>query len=232
MTVLDLFRGVHIAAGVLALALMWLPLFSAKGGALHRRAGRAYVIAMAGLTLAAAFVCLWRLAFDHDPGRRTFATFLLFVGVVSAGQVSAGVRVLRAKTRRAPHRHPWDLGVALVITVSGLAVFLWGILLHVPLFAGFAPVGIAIGGYQLAYWLRSPRGPMHWWFAHMVSMIGAGISTVGAFVVVNARHLRLPSDSLIVWLGPAVVGLPVMMLWLRHYQRRFRAQAAAVSPAA
>jgi len=232
MTVLDLFRGVHIAAGALALAVMWLPLFSSKGGALHRRAGRVYVIAMAGVTLVGALACLWRLLFDHDPLRRVFAVFLLFVAVLAAGQCSAGVRVLRAKTRTRPHRHPWDVGVALLLTFSGLSVMLWGIHLRLPLLIGFAPVGILIGVYQLAYWLRAPRSPMHWWFAHMVSMFGAGISTVGAFVVVNARHLGLPSDSLVVWLGPVPVAVPVLILWLLYYRRRFRTAAVAISPAA
>jgi hypothetical protein len=232
MTVLDFFRGVHIAAGSLALVGMWVPLFSPKGGSLHRRAGRIYVIAMAVVALAAIAACTWRLLFEPDPFRRVVAVFLLFVAVLAAAQCSAGMRVLRAKSRTGNHRHPWDLGIALLLVLSGGAVLLWGIRLGVPLFIGFAPVGIVIGVLQLRYWLRAPQGPMHWWFQHMFEMFGAGISTVSAFVVVNARHLGLPWDSLFVWLGPGMVGLSVFFLWRRYYRRRFQGQTAPASQAA
>src|SRR4029079_13797884 len=79
MPIIDLFRGVHIAAGSLALVAVWIPLFSPKGGRVHRQAGRVVVIATAVLTVAAISACGWRLLFDTDPGRRLFATYLLFV---------------------------------------------------------------------------------------------------------------------------------------------------------
>jgi uncharacterized membrane protein len=232
MTLLDLVRGVHIAAGSLALVVMWVPLLSPKGGGLHRRAGRIYVIAMGVVTVAAVAACVQRLFFDPDSRHHVFATYLLFVAVLAAAQCSAGVRVLRAKSRTAAHRQPWDVGIALLLTLSGFAVLVWGIHLRIPLFIGFAPVGIVIGLLQLAYWLRAPRGRMHWWFEHMFQMFGASISTVSAFVVNNSRHLGLPGDSLVVWLAPGVVGLLTYLLCRRHYRRRFQGPAAAASQAA
>lgn len=232
MTVLDLFRAVHIAAGSLALVVMWVPLLSPKGGNLHRRAGRIYVLAMGIVTVAAAAVCIWRLLFDPDPENRVWATYFLFVAVLAAAQCSAGVRVLRAKSRTGAHRNPWDLGIALLLTLAGAAVLVWGIRLRNSLFIGFAPVGILIGALQLRYWLRPPRAWMHWWFEHMFAMMGAGISTVSAFTVVNAGHLGLPQESLIVWLGPSVVGLLVFGIWRRHYKRRFEEPSVAASRAA
>jgi hypothetical protein len=232
MTTIDLLRAVHIAAGGLALALLWVPLLSPKGGRLHRRAGRGYVIAMAGVTVAAIAACAWRLLFDMDPVRRLWATYLLFVAVLTAAQCSLGVRVLRTKSRTGPHRHPWDIGIALLLVLSGAAVFGWGVLARVPLFVGFAPLGIVLGVIDLVYWLRAPRSAMHWWFAHMFGMIGTGISTVSAFVVVNAPHLGFPTDSLVVWLGPSAVGLPGLVFWMLYYRRRFKRHDALASQAA
>ena len=232
MNVLDLIRGLHIAAGSLALGAMWVPLFSPKGGSVHRRAGRVDVIAMAFVTVAAAAACVYRLLFDADPRRTVTATYFLFVAVLAAAQCSAGVRVLRYKSRTGSHRHPWDLGIALLLTLSGMTVLAWGIALRVPLFIGFAPVGIVIGLLQLAYWRRSPSRPMHWWFEHMFGMFGACIGTVSAFVVVNARHLGLRWDSLLVWLGPGVVGLSAYGIWRRYSGRLFGREHTSTARAA
>ena len=232
MAVIDLLRGVHIAAGSLALGSMWVPLLSRKGGSVHRQAGRVFVIAMAVLTVAAIGASIWRLTYDQDPGRRTWAAYLLFVAVLSGSQVSAGVRALRMKSRTGPRMHPWDVGIALLLFSSGVAVFVWGLRAHVPLFVGFAPVGIVIGAMQLAYWLRPPRHRMHWFFEHMFMMIGAGIGTVSAFSIVNARHLGLRPDSLILWNGPGVIGLTAWALWRVYYGRLFRKQESATLRAA
>ena len=232
MSTIDLLRGVHISAGSLALVSMWIPLFSPKGGRAHRQAGRVFVIATAVLTVAAIAACVWRLRFDPDPQRRTWATYLLFVAVLSAAQCSAGVRALRTRSRTGPQLHLWDLGLAVLLTLSGLAVFAWGVAQRIPLFMGFAPVGILIGTMQLAYWLRTPQHRMHWWFEHMFMMFGTAIGTVSAFVVTNARHLGLRSDSLIVWHGPGVIGLTAWAVWRLYYGRLFSRQPAAVSKAA
>jgi len=232
MPIIDLFRGVHIAAGSLALVAVWIPLFSPKGGRVHRQAGRVFVIATAVLTVAAISACVWRLLFDTDPGRRVFATYLLFVAVLSAAQCSAGVRALGTRSRTGPQLHVWDVGLAVLLTLSGLAVFAWGVLQRIPLFIGFAPVGIVVGAMQLAYWLRAQQHRMHWWFEHMFMMLGAVIGTVSAFAVVNARHLGLRNDSLVVWLGPSALGLSVWAVWRRYYARLFARRATVVSRAA
>jgi hypothetical protein len=226
MAIIDLLRGVHIAAGSVALGSLWIPLLSRKGGSVHRQAGRVFVIAMAVLTVAAIGASVWRLTYDTNPGRRTWAAYLLFVAVLSGSQVSAGMRALRAKARTGPQLHAWDVGIALLLLGSALAVFAWGLRARIALFIGFAPVGILIGALQLAYWLRPPRHRMHWLFEHMFMMIGAGIGTVSAFSIVNARHLGLRADSLLLWHGPAVVGLTAWALWRRHYGRLYGKEGA------
>lgn len=96
-----------------------------------------------------------------------------------------------------------------------------------PLLMGFAPVGILVGGSQLAYWLRAPQERMHWWYTHMGEMMGSGIGAVTAFTVVNAPRLGLPPTSLLVWLTPGVIGTVVIVVWTRYYRRRFEGRRAA-----
>jgi hypothetical protein len=72
---------------------------------------------------------------------------------------------------------------------------------------------------------------MHWWFEHMAQMLGACIAATTAFVVNNATRLGLPNTSLVVWLGPALIGVPATIIWTRYYRRRFSgAVRGAVMP--
>ena len=81
------------------------------------------------------------------------------------------------------------------------------------------------GSSELVYWLRRPTVPMHWWLAHMGNMLGACIAAITAFAIAGGRRIGLPGDSLVTWLGPTAIGLPVIMVWVGYYRRRFRREA-------
>ena len=152
------------------------------------------------------------------------ALFFTYLGVMSAASASTGVRVLRAKTRTAAHRNPVDVGLSAMVLLMGLFTGAWGLALNLPLLWGFAPVGIFAGTSGLWYWLRPPQERMHWWFEHMGAMVGSGIGTVTAFLVVNARHFGVNGMQLALFLGPTVVGVTGLKLWERYYRRRFGAR--------
>jgi len=59
----------------------------------------------------------------------------------------------------------------------------------------------------------------------MTSMLGSSIAAVTAFLVINAGRIGLPSHSLIVWLAPTAVGVPLTIVWVRHYRRKFALRA-------
>src|SRR4030095_7268449 len=193
----------HIAGGTTALFSMLIPLFTRKGGLTHRRAGWVFVSGMTIVSITAFLLAgtLWRT----DPTRqgREAGAFLFFVAILTATGVSAGVRVLRMKERTAAHRHPWDVGLPALLTASSVAAALYGLGTGHQLFTAFSIVGLLAGGGQLAYWLKPPSHPMHWWFEHMSSMLGSCIAATTAFLVVNAHRLGLETFSLLVWLGGA-----------------------------
>jgi len=93
---LSLLRHVHIFAGCIALLTLWIPLFSAKGGTLHRQTGRVFVWSMGVLCAAAWILCAIRFA---DPGRRVFTTFLAFVSLLGWHSASSGWRVVTCSRR-------------------------------------------------------------------------------------------------------------------------------------
>ena len=216
--------AVHIAAGAIALAAMWVPLDARKGGTAHRRAGWVFVVAMAVVAVTALALAAARWFFDPRPSAHAMAVFLLYVAVLTSAAVSSGVRVLRFKQRTGAHRHWWDLGMAGLLTVSSAGVAIYGVVQLQPLFIAFSLIGMINGPAGLRYWLRPPSGHMHWWFAHMNGMLGGCIAAVTAFVVVNAGNLHLP--QLVAWLAPPAVGSIAAAAWRRYYTQRFNGRAA------
>jgi hypothetical protein len=167
---------------------------------------------------------------DPSPQGREAGAFLFFVAILTATSVSAGIRVLRAKTRTGAHRHPWDLGLPAVLTASAVAAAFYGLSTGHHLFTAFSIIGVLGGGGQLAYWMTPPSHPMHWWFEHMSSMLGSCVAATTAFLVVNANRLGLEPFSLLVWLAPTIIGVPTIAIWTRYYRRKF-APASRRSPA-
>ena len=191
----------HIAGGSAALLSMLVPLLTKKGGRSHRRAGWVFVTGMTVVSITAFLLSAARFLSDPTSQGQQAGAFLFFVSILTAAGVSAGMRVLRTKTRTSPHRSPWDLGLAGLLTLASIAALCYGFIAGRSLFTVFSVVGLLSGGSQLAYWLRVPTHPTHWWFEHMGSMLGSCIAATTAFLVVNADRLGFETFSLLIWLG-------------------------------
>ena len=171
---------------------MLIPLVTKKGGLSHRRAGWVFVSGMTVVSITALLLAGTQVG---GPIRRRAAArperFLFFVSILTATNVSSGVRVLRAKARTTSSRHPWDLGLPALLTASSIAAAAHGLSTGNQLFAAFSVIGLLRRWRNLAYWLTPPTHPMHWWFEHMSSMLGACVAATTAFAVVNASNLGL-----------------------------------------
>jgi hypothetical protein len=211
----------HVAGGSTALLSMFVPMLTKKGGRTHRRAGWVFVAGMTVVSITALVLSAARFLFDSRPEAQAGGVFLFYVAILTGAGVSAGMRALRTKRRAGSHTHPWDIGLAALLTASGVAMAAYGIVMRMPLFMAFSLLGIVNGAGQLRYWLRPPQSPMHWWYEHMSGMLGSCIAAVTAFLVINAGNLGLPRTSLIVWLTPGLIGGPAVAIWRRYYRRRF-----------
>ncbi len=223
--------AIHVAGGSVALAAMLIPIFTKKGGSIHRKAGWVFVGGMTIVSLTAFVLAGARAMTDPSPLGRRAGLFLFFVALLTGAGVSAGIRVLRAKSRTTVHRNWWDIGIALALTATSVLALGYGLATGQPLFSAFSLIGFGTGGSQLRYWLRPPTHPMHWWFEHMGAMLGSCIAATTAFLVVNAGRLGADTFSLAIWLAPTVIGAPTIVLWTRYYRQKFGAdrQPRAVS---
>jgi hypothetical protein len=211
----------HVAGGTAALLSMLIPVLTKKGGLTHRRAGWVFVGGMTIVSVTAFLLAGARWATDPTRQGREAGAFLFFVAILTSTGVSAGIRVLRTKTRTSAHGHPWDIGLPALLTAASVAAAFYGLNAGHQLFMAFSIVGLLAGGSQLAYWLKPPSHPMHWWFEHMGSMLGSCIAATTAFLVVNANRLGADTFSMLVWLTPTIIGVPTIAIWTRYYRNRF-----------
>lgn len=83
----------------------------------------------------------------------------------------------------------------------------------------FGSVAIVFGGIALLrVWQTTrsfrtlPDDKAYWLYAHIIGMWGGYIATLTAFLVVNVHFL----PSVLVWLLPTVVGVPLIISVLRR----------------
>ena len=202
----------HIAAGVLALSAGLVAMATEKGGRRHVRAGRIYVGSMAVVVTTA----LPLAAVDADY-------FLFSIAVFSGYLVFTGWRVLARKRPEPGVASPVDWAANLTMVVFGLAMVGLGgadLLdddgLGVALVV-FGAIGLALAGSQVRSVYNPPEDPREWFSRHIVFMGAGYIATVTAAVTVNL--VMLP--PVLRWVGPTLVGTPLIAVAVARYERRF-----------
>ena len=222
--------AVHIAAGAVSLLVFAVPLVTKKGGRTHRRVGWVYVAAAATVAVTGFLSCI-PLVNSGSPVRWRAGIFLAYVSLLAGASVQFGVRALRTKERAGPSRAALDLVPPLLLVAGGVLLAAFGIHRSMVLYVLFAALGVVLGVTQLRFWLTAPAHERAWFLAHMTGMGTSCITTVTAFVVVNARRLGMHTFDLPLWTGPIVVLAIGLTLWRRYYARRLTgSDAPAVAP--
>ncbi len=211
---------IHIFAGTIALVVAPAAMVTAKGGRWHARWGFTYLWATVVIAATGAV-----MSFIHA------SLFLLMIAVFSFYLVFSGYRVLHRK--KPGQRATWfDQAVTLAMIATGVALIGYGI--YGLQSSSFGVVPIVFGGIalllsarEMAGFYRPPAEPRWWFFSHMTNMLAAYITTVSAFSVVNMTFL----PPIVRWIWPTVVGTTGILLWTRHYRRKFAAQRPPVAAA-
>jgi len=229
-------RFVHVAFGAIGLFAFWVPVFAKKGAVNHVRFGKifvwsAYVVLAAGaLTLITRVVDLQRqgLGPSDEPTLFAFIVFLGYLTLVTFVIVRYGMQVLRHKADPVAMRSGVTVGLSYAAILGSAALILYALLLDPPnkiLLFALSPIGIGNGIGQLRYMKAVGSSRRAWMYEHIGAMLGAGIAFHTAFAVFGSSRLfdiELTGWLQIVpWVTPAVIGIPAIVLWTRHYQRKF-----------
>ena len=219
----------HVAGGLLALLIALVPMVARKGGAWHVRAGRIYFWAMMWVLVSAVVLsCTKRFIF-----------FLLGVTVLSFYSTFTGVRCLYRKGGVAGNARGRPLDWSITAAALGFGAVMAGYgLLNPKLNLMFAVLTVLFASLILSdairdVWrfFRPSPDPKWWWYYHMERMMGSWIAGVTALAV-NQIGPRLPGNYRIwVWIGPAMVIAPFIVIWVRYYRKKFAVRKTMVAEA-
>ncbi|HEY5850668.1 MAG TPA: hypothetical protein VIT62_07900 [Lysobacter sp.] len=215
--------SVHGAIGVVALATFWSNAFLRKGTVLHRRVGRVFLLAMAGILVTAAPMA-WM---TWLRGRTVTAAFLAYLVVITAAAVWSQWRAIRDQDDVVRYTGPVYIGLGVLSLLSGLAVLALGIKVGAPLLMGFSAVGLFAGYDRLYKWRHRARlgARREWWLVeHYNAVLGNGIATHIAFLSIGLPRL-LPSISggalsYLAWFGPLLVAVFAKVMIDRRWKPR------------
>ena len=207
---------IHVIAASFALLVGLASLFSAKGGATHRRAGK-YVLPAAVIAATTAVIGVM-----VDPSRPALTAITLS----ATYQLVSGMRALWLRGLR---DHSFD-GFDIIIALSGSGAALWLLLTMGPSSPSFTPaigysaVGYVtlLSGYDLSRfaWQKLWKRKV-WPIDHGLKMVGFYFALVSAAAGNLLRDFQ-PWSQVI----PSVLGVIALIVFTTFYFRRTPASAA------
>lgn len=232
----------HIAGGVIALLLFWIPVFARKGSPVHKRIGRyfaslMYMIGMSGLLMSS--LDLWMPETFH-PDRSAAATqntaiFLFSLSLLVLTTTRHGWLTINYRENRLPLRRPLQLMLLGALILSGIVLLALGLTRADAVYIAFGGLEIAVSAGMLRYTFKKQTRPREWWIEHLGGLFASGIGAYtaffvfGAFTILEPAFIALPWLPVLVWVGPGVIGGIAITVVSRHYRRKFSPKAAAAS---
>ncbi len=229
----EILRYTHIIGGFVGLFLFWIPIFSKKGGKIHRQTGKYWswlgrvvvLSALAGLFLYIPQI----IEKNVSPNNYAFLLFLGYLSIVTYVIIAFGVAVLDSKKDpKVMNTAYWKTMLAICFAAS---IFIISFALIVKpgsmaVLLALSPIGI-LTGFQILQYIRGKQGsPKAWLYEHLNSMLGAGIAFHTAFAVFGITRIfdigLEGTIAIIPWILPALIGIPAQFIWKRHYQKKFK----------
>jgi len=233
MTLHSISFALHAGLGTLALVTFWTAGLSRKGSPVHRLAGKVYLLAMAGLLLAA--LPLTASLATRNPVAGAFLSYLVVITVTSVWTSWRAVRDKKDWARFTGPVYRLLMGANLA---SGLAIAGVGLFITTQMqviFVAFSSIGI-IGAVNMWRFSRRPPEDPRWPLRqHLGAMLGNGVATHIAFLTIGLPKVLpfLAGSSLLnlAWLGPLVVSVVAGAFLTRKYlPKRGAARVSAPAP--
>ena len=207
----------HILFGSIGLLSGSYNLLRKKGGSIHVKVGKLFVISMLITGSTAFLMALLK------PNM-----FLFIVGVFTVFLMGTGQRYMHFKKLgqgQKPKRIDWILSFSMLLV--GVVFVSWGMILLLKKqdSMGIALVVFGLIGLQnVRKDLQNYRGKikfkMYWLRVHIIRITAAYIASFTSFIVVNQNHFPNWIPEVAYWLLPTVFLIPLIFKWVRQYAKK------------
>ncbi len=209
----DMIRLVHIVAGAVVLLSGLAAILLRRKLRYHRKAGKIY---FAGMSIIFVSSCM--MSFLHKN------VFLFCVGCFTYYSCLTAYRALGLKKitqGQQPGRVEWAIewifgSLHILFLLFALMLMFSGQITPGIISAVFGLLGIRANYATIQRLKGKAKFRNDWLLAHIGGMLGSYIGAITAFTVNNERVL--PLHPLLLWLGPAALLVPLMILELRKHR--------------
>ena len=217
MDLFELGRVLHSAAGMVALAAFWVAALAGKGGHLHRRSGRVYLLALMGVMALSSLMVAGR-ALHGDPGAAIFLAFLISLVGTASWLMWFSSRLKRAEGRL--HGIVYR-GLASWLVAAGAGLLALGIGRGAPLMMLLSSLGVAFGLNMWRLALARHRGGRWWLAQHMNGAMLNFIATHDSFMALGigtvVPELRQPVPRMLIAAGVISAGILLRIAASRRF---------------
>lgn len=242
----SLLLKLHIALGVIALLLFWLPMLSRKGSQLHRKSGRYYghimkVVAFSGLVMTcmvwfdpigikgAGFIVDGQIQQRKLNFFMMLNLFLFLLSLLTWVTIRHATGTLLCKQNRDPLKHWSYQGPVWLLVIVAFYGGWQGYKFGMPLVMVFAGISLVTSFGILTYLHTKTVTNNRWLIEHASAMIGSGIAAYTAFFAFGGRalfeELLTGHWMMVPWLIPSLIGIPATIWFKRRLSQPARKQA-------
>ncbi|MFI5219213.1 MAG: hypothetical protein ACHQNT_06960 [Bacteroidia bacterium] len=215
-TIFKTFLIIHIACGFTAFIAAPVAMIVKKGADAHRKSGKLFFWCMTGVCIS-AFI----MSVIHPN------MFLFAISGFSYYMVVSGYRwIYRKKIKSVKDVAKIDWLILALAAVFNFFLLGYGIFAIVTnpqspfayIATVFGLIGVNFVRVDLKHFYKPSEDKNAWLLHHIGSMIGGYIATVSAFSAVNFNFL----PTIIQWLWPTIIGVPLLIMWINFYKRKFK----------
>lgn len=203
------FLYTHIAAGLAALILFWVPIFTRKGGINHRRVGRWYVNAMWVVVTSAILLCIKNLFIANYLQ----VIFLGFLALITVRPLWSGISILKSKPALDSRHQLIDRSLLVLIVLAGVVLVCLGFVLSGQAMSNIIFVFGVLGLSNVFELIRSfkKNDQVAWLRAHIYCLCVTGIASHTAFLVFGAAsfiaQIFASHWAMLPWFLPTIIGV-------------------------
>ena len=231
----------HVIAGTTGIIAFWGPIVTRKGARNHRKWGKACCYGFMGAGALAVVMGLLSLfgpeeripSFtDRELFAGLFGWMMIYLGLLTIGFADYGLSVVKHSRHREVLRRPRYQLVMVAVVVSALYCGYYGYGVGNALMMAVAVLGVVSMAIQeLFVWRAEAPSARAYIGEHFRALIGMGISAYTAFMSVGL--IRLVPEHVfnpLIWAGPSVVGVS-LIIWFTHQGKQAGKPKAAARAA-